>query len=87
MTIKFIGIGEMSPNLMKERVMECLKINKQSGQTAFGQPRKRLLCWLKEHNSHGLEYTPVYLPEGDEPELGEWIRAKWLDEPSFTKDG
>ncbi len=60
-----------------------MTINRNTGvrETAYGQSRKRLLCWLQEHNSHGLSYEPIFLEEDDEPEVGEWIRAPWLDEP------
>lgn len=56
-------------------------ISLKPGTTAYGKERKRLRAWLLEHNSHGLSYELHFLPDGDEPELNEWIRAPWLDEP------
>ena len=57
------------------------QISMVPGTTAYGRPRKRLLAWLMEHNAHGLSYELHFMPEGDAPEIGEWIRAPWLDEP------
>jgi hypothetical protein len=59
------------------------KINEKTGvrETAYEEPRERLLCWLKESNAHGLVYTPHWFPESEGPEIGEWIRASWFDEP------
>ena len=59
------------------------KLNETGKQeTAYGQSRGRLLAWGKESNAHGTMYhDPIWLPEGDKPELGEWIRLHWLDEP------
>jgi len=56
-------------------------ISLEPGTTAYGKPRKRLLAWLLESNAHGLGYKLHYMEEGDEPEINEWIRAPWLDEP------
>ena len=42
----------------------------------------RLLAWIQEHNSHGEYYdNPCWLPEGDSPEIGNYVRAPWLDQP------
>jgi hypothetical protein len=56
-------------------------ISEKPGTTAYGQERKRLRAWLMEHNAHGLSYELHFLEDGDKPELNEWIRAPWLDEP------
>ncbi len=51
-------------------------------QTARKKPRGRLLCWLHERDSHGRTYThPCFMPEGEKPDNGDWIRAPWMDEP------
>ena len=51
-------------------------------ETAYGKPRKRLLAWGQESNAHGTMYhNLIFLPEGDKPEIGEWIRLPWMDEP------
>ncbi len=54
-------------------------------ETAYGEPRKRLLCWMNESNAHGLVYTPHWFEEGDKPNVPdeEWIRAAWMDEPEY----
>lgn len=58
------------------------KLSEEPGTSAYGRPRERLQCWLKESNAHGLVYhDPIWLPVGDKPEMGEWIRAPWMDEP------
>ena len=55
----------------------------KKGKTTHGEKRPRLCAWIEEHDAHGLMYnTPVWMPEGDEPELGKWIRASWMDEPA-----
>jgi hypothetical protein len=54
--------------------------------SAHGRPRKRLLAWLLEHNAHGLSYELHFMEDGDEPELNEWIRAPWLDEPGTIEE-
>lgn len=52
-------------------------------RTAYDEPRPKLLAWGQESNAHGLMYhNPIWLPEGDKPERGEWIRMPWLDEPT-----
>ena len=53
-------------------------------KTAHNQDRPRLLAWLLEHNAHGLSYELFFLPEGDKPDNGEYIRAPWLDEPKHV---
>ena len=54
----------------------------EPGKTTYGTSRPRVLCWIEEHDGHGLFYkTPVWLPEGDKPEIGRWVRAPWMDEP------
>ena len=58
------------------------KISYIPGTSAYGQPRKRLVCWLLESNAHGLGYETHWLEEGDKPDIGEWIRAPWMDEPA-----
>ena len=51
-------------------------------ETAYGQPRGRLLAWGQESNAHGTMYhNMIFLPWGDKPEMGEWIRLPWMDEP------
>ena len=50
-------------------------------QTAYKKSRGRLLCWLKESNAHGLVYDPYFIPEGERPGVGQWMRAPWTDEP------
>ena len=57
------------------------QISEAPGTTAYGQPRKRLQCWLLEHNAHGLSYETHWFEAGDKPDNGEWIRAPWMDEP------
>jgi hypothetical protein len=63
------------------------KLNESGKQeTAYGQPRGRLFAWGKESNAHGTMYhSPIWLPEGDKPEMGEWIRLPWMDEPGISK--
>jgi hypothetical protein len=56
--------------------------SEEANETAYGEKRPRLVAWLQEHNAHGLSYSPaLWMPEGDKPETGEWIRAYWLDQP------
>lgn len=54
----------------------------EPGKDSRGKNRPRLLAWVQHHDSHGLMYDNiVWMPEGDKPEIGEWIRAFWMDEP------
>lgn len=41
----------------------------------------RLLAWLELDAPPGIHNHVVYLPAGDLPEVGEWLRAPWLDQP------
>jgi hypothetical protein len=55
----------------------------EPGKTSRGKDRPRLLAWIQHHDSHGLMYDNLcWMPEGDKPEMGEWIRAFWMDEPT-----
>ena len=55
----------------------------EPGKTSRGHDRPRLLAWIQHHDAHGLSYDNiVWMPEGDKPEMGEWIRAFWMDEPT-----
>ena len=50
-------------------------------KTAYSEDRPNLEAWLQESNAHGLCYhSPIWLPEGEKPEQGEYIRAPWLDQ-------
>ena len=56
--------------------------NEEPGERVSGAKRPRLVAWIHEHDSHGLMYdTPIWMPEGDKPEEGLWIRAHWMDQP------
>lgn len=69
---------------LSARMMDQATIAAKPRTTAYDRPRKRLRAWLQEHNAHGLSYEgPHFLPDGDKPEIGEWIRAPWLDEDEF----
>jgi hypothetical protein len=50
----------------------------------YPDERRKLLCWMIRHNSHGLSLdTAVWLPAGDKPETNaDWVRAPWLDQPA-----
>lgn len=65
---------------MTEEDRKAINDSKCTMETAHGKPRDFLQCWLKERNAHGLVYTPHFFPVGEGPEVGEWIRAPWLDE-------
>lgn len=40
----------------------------------------KMLCWAKFSDSHGLTlYDPVWLPEGENPEVGNYERIPPLD--------
>jgi hypothetical protein len=54
--------------------------------SSYGRRRKRLICWLREHDAHGLSYDgPFWFEENDPPPYNaddsQYIRAPWLDEP------